>query len=94
MQKNPDYAKGQILKAIEPKDDIYEIYSYSSKTRNNNKSIIRNEEIKTTDNINKINITTNSNTLNILISSPKTRKINHKSSFSFGEIVPPKVLFN
>ena len=94
MQKNPDYTKGQILKAIEPKDDIYEIYSYSSKTRNNNKSIIRNEEIKSTDNINKINITTNSNNLNIPISSPKTRKINHKSSFSFGEIVPPKKYFS
>ena len=49
MQKIVNSQKEPILKAIEPKEDIYDLYSYSTKTRKKVRPIIKIEE--STDNL-------------------------------------------
>ena len=88
MQKIENSQKEPILKAIEPKEDIYDLYSYSTKTRKKVRPIIKIEE--STDNLNKIYIKTDSNYLNMSMAAPRNKKINHKYSFSFSECVPNK----
>ena len=84
----------QLLKAIEPNDDIYDIKFYSGKSRNKTKPRIAYQMTPTMDDINKIHIKTNSNYINITTTIPKKQNINHKYSLSYSECIPPKKYYS